>query len=293
MKKLVLMTISALICGVLFTTCAYKKTKPNAKKTSWELDGLKGKVKSLKTVSYTAITNLGQLRKGEIIEDTWGYSNTLIKFDEKGNWTDYSSYKPDGSNIRLEVMKYDGEGNSLEMFIYNYGNIEHRRTFTTDKNGNIIEMFRFDTKDSLVTKSFYRYNEDGYEIEAYRYTVTDSLISKTISNYDKNGNLIERFNYGAGGSLTTKTLYKYDNSENRIERTVYGLDENLIEKTTYQYNEKRLETETNTFNSNDNSNTKNTYKYKKYDTKDNWIERIEYKDDVVVKITERLIEYHE
>jgi hypothetical protein len=49
----------------------------------------------------------------------------------------------------------------------------------------------------------------------------------------------------------------------------------------------------NTFKSTDNSNTKTTYKYEKYDVNNNWVERVEYKDDVAVKINERQIEYYE
>lgn len=293
MKKIVFLINSMLICVAMFVSCSYKATKPNAQKTYWENNGLKGNVKSLKTISYAVMTDLGQLRKGEIIEDTWGYYNTLVKINEKGNWTEYSSYKPDGTNIRLEISKYDSEENPLEMVVYNYGKIEHRRVFTTDKNGNITEMLRFDANDSLVLKSLHQFDKNNYEIQSYRYNATDSLTSKTVSNYNESGNLIERFNYGADESLTTKTLYKYDNLGNITERTIFGSDENLIEKTIYQYNEKSLETEKNTFNPKNNSNTKTTYKYEKYDKKYNWIERIEYKDDVAVKITEREIEYHE
>jgi hypothetical protein len=277
----------------MFTNCYCQETKPNTKKSAWELRGLKGKGKSLKVIGYSAIIDSGQLHKGEIIEDTWGFNNTLVKYDEKGNWTEYSSYKPDGTNIRLEVMKYDREGNFLGMDVYNYGNIEHRRVFTTDNNGNIITMLHFDANDSLFANFFYRYNENDYEIEAYRYTSTDSLIYKTVSNYDKNGKLIESLNYGADEHLTSKTLYQYDNLGNRIESATYNSDENLLERTINQYNEQGLVIEVNIFNSKDNSNTKTIYKYEKYDKNGNWIERIEYKDDVVVKISERQIEYYE
>jgi len=293
MKKIVLITIYTLICGAMFAVSADKETKPDGKKTDWERDGLNGKVKSLKTVSYTATIDSGQLRKGEIIEDKWGFNNTLIKINEKGNWTEYSSYKPDGENIRLEIVKYDSEGNPFERRDYNYGNIARRWEFTADKNGNIIKALSFDTNDNLTAKSFYRFDENNYQIEANYYNANDSLISKSISNYDENGNLIESINYGSDRSITTKTLYKYDSLRNNAERTIYGFDENLIEKTIYEYNEKKLVTETNTFKTIDNSNSKTTYEYKKYDAKDNWVKRVEYKDSVVVKITERQIEYYD
>jgi len=48
----------------------------------------------------------------------------------------------------------------------------------------------------------------------------------------------------------------------------------------------------NTYKSIDNSNQKTTYKYR-YDFNDNWIERIEYIDDVATKIDERELEYYE
>ena len=288
MKRLFLMIIPALICGVTFMNCASKEAKPSGKKTTWELDGLtgKGKPKRVNTIWYSVITDtLGQLHK----EETY---NVILKYDEKGQWTEWSNYYKDGGIIGLEILEFDSEGNPIEMLVYRQGNIHHRRVFTNDNRGNIIEVYRYDANDSLFAKSFHRYDEYDYEIEAYRYSATDSLISKTVSNYDKNGYLIESIVYGNDGSLTTKTLFMYDNLGNRIERTIYDLDKILIEKTTYKYDEKRFAIEVNTFNSKDNTNTKITYSYQ-YDTNDNWVERIEYNDGIAVRIIEKNIEYYE
>ena len=263
----------------------------NGKKTSWETDKLRDKVKSVRLKGYSVITDAGQLSKNQIIEDKWGYNNTLIKYDEKGHWTEYSSYKPDDSIIRLEIMRYDNEGNALEMFVYNYGVIEHKRVFKNDDSGNIIEMLRYNANDSLSSKSVYLYDEKGNQIESYFYTVTDSLISKTINNYDKNRNCIESINYGTNGTISAKILYKYDSLGNRIERVNYDSTENLTEKSTYQYDEKSSLIEVSTFNSKDNSNKIITYNYK-YDTKDNWIEKTDFINNIATKITEREIEYY-
>jgi hypothetical protein len=88
-----------------------------------------------------------------------------------------------------------------------------------------------------------------------------------------------------------KTLYKYDNSGNRIEEACFDSTGNLEKKTTYQYNGKRFLTNVNIFNSKDNFNKKITYDYK-YDTKGNWIEKVDYSNNEAVKITEREFEYY-
>jgi hypothetical protein len=92
--------------------------------------------------------------------------------------------------------------------------------------------------------------------------------------------------------LHAKTLFKYGISGKRTERAVYDSAGNLTSKIEYQYNEEGYWSEVNTYNSADNSNKKAVYEYK-YDVKGNWIEQIEYVNDVAVKITERQFEYFE
>ena len=293
MNRLILIFIVSLICGAVFTGCNSKHEKSSNKKTTWKYDGLtgKGKVKSMRNVGYTVISDSGQLHKGEIITDEWGYNNFSIEYTETGLWTEYNSYKPDGSSIRREISIYDDAGNAVEMQVYNFGTFDHKRVYTNDSRGNIIKTIRYTAADSLVSTIIYKYDENDNNIKIRRYNAADSLISKTLNKFDKNNNCIESVIYNSDSSLSSKILNKYNSSGNIIEKIDYNSVGELITQTAYQYNDKGFLTETNIYNSTDNSNQKTAYEYK-YDFNDNWIERIEYINDIAVKITERQIVYY-
>jgi len=71
--------------------------------------------------------------------------------------------------------------------------------------------------------------------------------------------------YNSEGSLFYKLSYKYDDKCNQIEKNNYNSDGSLDYKYTYKYN---------------------------YNEKNNWIERLELKNDIPQYILEREIEYY-
>jgi antitoxin component YwqK of YwqJK toxin-antitoxin module len=275
--------------SIIFAACTQKPD--NHKKTTWEFDELKGKVKSLRLTGYTAITDtFGQIGKGEIIAVEWGFNNTFIQYDENGKWTEYNSYEPDGSIIRKEVPEYDSKGNAIAQYVYNKGIFDHKKIYVNDNGGNIVEVRKYTPKDSLIYKSLFKYDENGNNIESYGYT-PDSLVGKTVSKYDEKGNCIEENNYRAGKNLESKILYKYDSNGKMIEKNSYDSEGKSVGKTTYRYNEEGFKTEICIYDSEGNLNKKTTCKYK-YDTDGNWIAKIDYESDIATKITERQIEYY-
>lgn len=292
MKNLVITGILS-VC-IIFTACTQKPE--NHKKTTWEFDGLKGEVKTLRSKGYTAISDsLGQVRKGEIIAVEWGFNNTFLKYDKKGKWTEYNSFEPDGSIIRKEVQEYDDKRNPTVQYVYNRDTLNHKKIYIKDKDGNTVEIRRLTPSDSLIYKSVFKYDEKrnyGDYIEGYGYASADSLVGKTTRKYDEKGNCIEESNYKAGKYLENKFLYKYDdNSGKRIERSKYDSESKLAEKITYKYNEEGFVTEICIYDSEGKLNKKTASKYK-YDMNGNWIEKIDYESDIATKITERQIEYY-
>jgi YD repeat-containing protein len=282
-----------LVLSILFSLSVFGAcTNEIKKKTSLEYDGLKGQVKSVQTKGYSVVTgSLGQIAKGEIIAVEWGFNNTFIKYDEKGNWTEYSSYEPDSSIIRKEIPEYDGKGDAIAQYVYNKGIFNHKIVFKNDNKGNIIESLQYAAyTDSLVSKSVYKYDDKGNEIEAYEYTSTDSLTDKIIRKYDDKGNNIEMYNYNVDNKLNSKIITGYDENGQRIERIEYDADSNMISKTIYKYNEKGFYTDVCVYDANNSLKSKKTYIYK-YDSVGNWIEEIVYDDGVATKIIERQIDY--
>jgi len=93
----------------------------------------------------------------------------------------------------------------------------------------------------------------------------DSWQRDFYKKYDDKGNKIEENNYKSDGSLGSKYTYKYDDKGNKIEENNYNSDGSLDYKYTYKYN---------------------------YNEKNNWIERLELKNDIPQYILEREIEYY-
>ena len=108
--------------------------------------------------------------------------------------------------------------------------------------------------------------------------------------YNEKGNKIEENYYNSNGRLYSKTTYKYDEKGNMIEDNFYDSDDgSLIYKNTYKYDEKGNIIEENHYDSNGRLDSKYTYEY---DKNNNWTQRIEYKNTIPHRITERIIEYY-
>ena len=90
--------------------------------------------------------------------------------------------------------------------------------------------------------------------------------------------------YDDGTSFTI-----YNEKGNIIEENYYDSDGNLSSKDTYEYDENGNNIEKNNYDSNGKLDSKYTYEY---DKNNNWTQRIEYKNTIPHRITERIIEYY-
>jgi len=123
--------------------------------TTWKLSGFKGKVKSRTTQRFSVINEMGHSQKGEIIDVEWGFNNIFVTYNEKGYWTKYTSRKSDGSIIMEEIVTYAADNiSSLSTHYYVFGVYNHKRVFTTDSKGNIVQARRYNSADSLIPYSF-------------------------------------------------------------------------------------------------------------------------------------------
>ena len=136
--------------------------------------------------------------------------------------------------------------------------------------------------------SFTIYDKNGNKIEK-NYYFSDGLYSKYTYKYDKKGNTIEINNYNSNGSIHEKYTFKYDEKGNNIEQNNYKYDGSFLYKYTYKYDEKGNNIEKNNYDSNGRLDSKYTYEY---DKNNNWTQRIEYKNTIPHRITERIIEYY-
>ena len=82
------------------------------------------------------------------------------------------------------------------------------------------------------------YDKNGNEIEVNKYNSDGSLSYKYTHKYDENGNKTERNSYNSDGSLSSKYIYKYELDEqgNWIKKIIFmdGIPEYIRERQ-YEY----------------------------------------------------------
>ncbi len=199
------------------------------KKPDWEIDGLKGKVKSSTVENYKMVENNPPRKniygktvriydaKGritEIIRDAFYQSLVSITKDAELDYTLNGVYK------QKCVFRYDTKGILVRQDIYNRdGILKEIWTYSYDAKGNLTKMDKY-----------------------YGEIVIDLCKGRIAYKYDKKGNMTEKAVYGHDEVkkiyfLIDRDNYKFDAKNNLIERTYYnGLDKKIMSKDIYRYN---------------------------------------------------------
>lgn len=148
-----------------------------------------------------------------------------------------------------------------------------------NKHGNIIEYYWFASNGNILLKDTYKYNRKRNIVEQ-----GGSFKKKFTYEYDEKGNKTKEIICDFDGGLICTITYVFDEKGNKTERSVYDSKGNLERKYTYRYEEQGKELS---------DNKRNIFYRYNYDQKGNWIEKIEYKNDVPKVIIEREIEYYD
>ena len=230
------------------------KTKPDRDKTDLKKENIVGKVKTMEE-------NIGSATsKGDSIYLETIYDCYNKEYNEKGNYI--SEFPCWGSGMRegLEYF-YDSKGILLKVEISNAngstGNISYKR----DEKGNITEEFSksINERQPFVTSN--KYNENGL------------IVNKVCGN--------EKY--------AIQYTYKYDKEGNKIEEYSEGRENNLIK---FKYDERGNEIETETEDLFVGSPKKIIKIKYSFDSKGNWIKKIEFDDNKPERIMERTFEYY-
>ena len=244
--------------------------------------------------------------KGNLIEENEYYYNNLY---EK---IIYKYFFVDRNLEYKTLYKYDEDGNLIEK---NNVDLKYKTLYKYDGKGNLIEKNEYDSRGHKY-KTLYKYDEKGNLIERYKYlclSEEDYLAYNTLYKYDEEGNLIEENIHDSDGDPVTKQLYDkqgnriqlnkylngrlhecllYDEKGNIIEKRIYESNGDPIVKMTCKYDEKGNYVEAIRTNSPWGRRDRTEYKYEyEFDNKGNWINRLGFKDDRLIEITEREIEY--
>jgi len=133
------------------------------KKTGWEENGLKGKVKEYTIIEYKFTEKFGIMEKEQS-------SKIIRKYDYKGNVIEKVEYKLDGDLDFKWIFKYDNKGNFIEYAKYNSdGSLDSKHILKYDNKGNRIEEAKYKSDESLDSKRIFKYDNKGNFIEYAKY----------------------------------------------------------------------------------------------------------------------------
>ena len=232
----ILFISTTLLLAFTIASCGQIKTgKPDLKrkvaaKSDLEIDGLKGKVKSVRTALVYEYKDEQSKERLEGPFFSMDENIIQIDYDRDGNQTESNQYYPSG--------------------ILNY-----KTKFTRDRYGNILETSLYYADDSLrlIEKSEYTYDIQGDNIEIgfdldylnveevydtlgnFSGSTWDKINGKSKSIYDIYGNEIEERNYDSNDSLINTVKYTYNSQREKIEERYCDTNDSLINTSIYTY----------------------------------------------------------
>lgn len=227
--------------------------------------------------------------------------------------------KIDTAQCGVLVFSYNDNGNLYEDNDYVNGSIykgfselNHKRLYKYDDNGNQAEVDEYDPDGSLNQKVIYRYDQRGNRTERDNYLKNGRLWRRSIFSFDDHDLQTECAKYNADSQLVEHYSYSYDTAGNRImEQHVIMRSRNAeADKRTgitlTPQNPERLTDYIKTFVYNDSGllvgetdNLSNfpypfstSYMYGNFDANGNWLKQTIIQEGRPTSITERVIEYY-
>lgn len=271
MTKRILYIISGLITILVLSSSTDKV------KTVWEKDGLKGKVKEVRT--YSADESADKETKGKL--------RNITKYDKNGTSKETCYYDSTENLNSKSIYKYDENGYCIENYSYEYknpskkdqndsdftnideegrhykGGLVEKRTPTYDANGRIVEWTIYEYTDKRLkkkhlTKETIKYDNQGNVVERKS---NGKLGNRHTFKYDDHGNMIEK-SFESGGKLRRQYIYKFDNKGNlTVEKEYIYFQKNKEESRKFYKYKKGKKIESNEFFSSGGHPLRKTYKY--------------------------------
>lgn len=254
---------------------------------------LRGNIKRIQKRAYQIGINYGELEKIEpiskiTIEPFFEDFFRDLHFNKNGNIIKSIMLDSKNRKIGERNIIYDNNNRIIKEI---YNSVSTRRITYYDSDKKSIEI----NPDGEKIISFYE-NNNIIKQEYYR---KNKLVQRIFIDYnDGNKKITEKkFTSIKDGLLTSHFIYKYDKTYNLVTKidSIKKTNLNLAKITDYKYNEFGDVVEINYPNEEFNGILRQNYSYK-YDTQNNWIERIEYDGSGTHKtpviLTERIIEYY-
>ena len=247
MKKQNLFFLTLAALSVSLNACSSPSSE-GAKKTGWDLELLKGKVKSIKIEEYDAVEKDGALEKTALWKT--GYHT----FDKDGHTISYVEDSPYGHAEMTCTYEQDKMIRKLDM---DGDIIISEVTFTSwgDYQTEVCERwhkqteYRYNDQQQLVEqKDYYEgdlesrmeyYDASGRDTKSVRYNSNGVEESTYYHTYNEQGDVIEYRVSRPYGELVNRYTYQSDDHGNYIRRECLSTNPNYckIEECTIEYYE--------------------------------------------------------
>lgn len=281
-----------LITSILFIATTIL-TAQHKSPTDWELSGLKGKVKSQRSIPYEVVTQGKTFVKGAIDRDL----DTVVKIGNLDNLQ--KDFNPNGYLTQMRFFFKNGELYSRMEYYYNPQGQLFETRYNSDKTLYVYNPEGYLIKDATYSpggflKTHYNYQVDTNGKVLKEETYHANQLESTIAYiYDKQGDPVEMRYYDAQGNLLQRVESKFNKQHLAERNRTYDKDNKLVNITNKKYNSQgdciKLQAENKLPQKQKNVAT---YEYK-YDNQGNWIAKTTFINGEPRQIIERTLSYYE
>jgi len=145
--------------------------------------------------------NNGYLKESiNIIEDSYGtgmkyISNFNYEFNDKGNMTKKKTLV-DGHIAKIDTYKYNNKDLKIEWTSYDANeSVISKTNYKYDDQGNLIAISINGPDGKYIDNDIYNYNDKGLKIEVIHYSYDGMIYCTENYKYDKKGNIIEEIKF--------------------------------------------------------------------------------------------------
>ena len=268
--------IAGALCALAFSVLSFTNIEKTGQ-TDLQKDNLRGKVKSIEKITYTAELKATDA-KDLLTEKYRGYKY----YNPAGNITkeQYDDYelRPGEFYLDSDTYIYNAQGQKVHGLHIRVGHVDWTDSFYYDKRGNNITEIRYNPDGTLQCTINRKYDDSGRLTErAFRYTkpVRPEFDIKYIDAYnDETKTMISKYSSRNGGLFIGATA-KYDTLGNFIEYSALDTLGNINYKETTTYD--KYGNELTLISTNRKGKVRNNERYEyEYDSLGNWTKQTCY-----------------
>lgn len=285
MKKNILYICITALFLLIIVSC---ENKSNPKKTDLEDMSLNGSVKSLRIIGYS-VRDESRLTRGTKYE---GRFEKFYLFNERGDLKETKEYTNDGDLNSKHLFFYDTNGLLINSEWFSEFGKEGVSEYIYDDKNQLIEAIHSNNQGKNSQRYTFKYDENGNQTELCWFANDSLLTLRSSKAFDKKGNKIADSSFSRSGILTDLSKYKYDDNGWLVESSYYELNKPIANKYFREVDENNNPVlfVTNRLNKEGEVVSSTSEKFR-FDSHNNWIERILFVNETPELIEDRFIEY--